>query len=254
MTALADLADRVQVLGRPVDRVAMAEAVDRISRWLEAGLSPEDAARLVVTANPEIVYNARHDQELAQVLASATLVVADGIGIVWAARRYGRPVPERVAGVDLMMALLQRAAERDWRPFFLGTRPEVVARAAERARELFPGLQLAGYHHGYFSDDQEAQVLDRIRQAAPDLLLAGMGARRELTWLHRHRHTLPVPVTMGVGGSLDVLAGAVQRAPGWVQAVHLEWLYRLLKEPRRWRRQAVLPLFVLAVLRDSRRP
>lgn len=251
---MAPLTERVRVLGQPVDRVAMDEAVALISRWLAEGLPPGGAARLVVTANPEIVFNARRDPELAQVLAAAPLVVADGIGIVWAARRYGRPVPERVAGVDLMMALLQQAAARGWRPFFLGTRPEVVARAAARAGELFPGLKVAGYHHGFFHDKDEAGVLAQIRQASPDLLLAGMGARRELTWLHRHRQALAVPVAMGVGGSLDVLAGAVQRAPGWVQSLHLEWLYRLLKEPRRWRRQAVLPLFVLSVLRDSRRP
>jgi len=247
------LTERVQVLGQPVDRVAMDEAVAMISRWLEEGLPAGGAARLVVTANPEIVYNARRDRELARVLAQAPLVVADGIGIVWAARRYGRPVPERVPGVDLMMALLERAAQRGWRPFFLGTRPQVVARAVQRAEQLFPGLAIAGYHHGYFHDKDEERVLAQIRQAAPDLVFAGMGARRELTWLHRHRQALGVPVAMGVGGSLDVLAGEVQRAPGWVQAVHLEWLYRLLKEPRRWRRQAVLPLFVLAVLQDSRR-
>src|SRR5690606_10908972 len=122
----------------------MDEAVAMISRWLEEGLPAGGAARLVVTANPEIVYNARRDRELARVLAQAPLVVADGIGIVWAARRYGRPVPERVPGVDLMMALLERAAQRGWRPFFLGTRPQVVARAVQRAEQLFPGLAIAG--------------------------------------------------------------------------------------------------------------
>lgn len=253
----------------------MVSAVEHIGRWLAGATATADALekvaptppppsrparadqatgmRLVVTANPEIIFQARQDKELEQVLQSADLVVADGIGVVWAAQRYGQPVPERVPGVELMTHLLAAAAQQGWRPFFLGTRPEVITQAVDKASTMYPDLQLAGYHHGYFGPQEEEEVLAKVEAARPDLLLAGMGAQRELKWLHQHRRQLPVKVAMGVGGSFDVLAGAVQRAPDWVQRIHLEWLYRLFKEPQRWRRQTVLPRFVLAVLNESRR-
>ncbi|MEX2356068.1 MAG: WecB/TagA/CpsF family glycosyltransferase [Thermaerobacterales bacterium] len=242
------MTEQTQVLGRRVDRVTMIEAVDLIQQWLSD--DGQAVQRLVITANPEILMGAGADPYLAAALDQADLVVADGIGVVWAAGQLGRPVPERVPGVELMGGILERAAAAGHRPYFLGTRPQIVAQAVRTARGRYRGLEVAGWHHGYFGVEEEPAVLEKIRAAAPDLLFAGMGAARELKWLRLHQKELGVPVCMGVGGSLDVLGGAAARAPLWIRRLHLEWFYRLLRDPARWRRQLVLPRFVLAVLAE----
>lgn len=242
---------RASILGVAVDRVSLDEAVARVEGFI-ADFARDGRTRLVVTPNPEIIYAARTDGELAAALREADLSLPDGTGVVWAARRLGEPVPERVAGIDLMERLLALSARRGYRVFFLGTRPEVVARAAEVARRRYPGLAVAGYHHGYFGPEEDGAVVAAIRSARPDLLIVGMGSPRDQTWLWRHRGDLGVPVGLGVGGSLDVLAGVVRRAPRWLQSLGLEWLYRLLRQPRRWRRMLALPRFVWAVWRTGR--
>ncbi len=239
---------RVSVLGVEVDRVSLDEAVARVEEWLRAGAA-DGRLRLVATPNPEIIWAARADRELARALAEADLCVADGVGVVWASRHLGEPVPERVAGADLMERLLELAARRGYRVYFLGTHPEVVARAAEEARRRYPGLVVAGHHHGYFRPEEEEAVVAAVRAARPDLLFVGMGAPRDQVWLWRHRHELGAAVGVGVGGSLDVLACVVRRAPRWVRSLGLEWLYRLAAQPRRWRRMLALPRFAWAVLR-----
>lgn len=211
------------------------------------------ATRLVVTLNPEIAMAAQRDPALRLAVESADLVVADGIGLVWAAAMTGRKLPGRVPGVELLEGLLADAARLGLRVFFLGARPEAVAEAARRAVARFPGLPLVGYHHGYFRPAEEEHVLATVRAAKPDLLFAGMGAERELKWLFRHRERLGARVAMGVGGSFDVLAGRLRRAPAWVRRLHLEWLFRLVQEPGRWRRQAVLPRFAWRVLGEALR-
>lgn len=252
----------MRILGAPIDAVTMdqAEAVvlalagrpgaASAGPGSEAG-SP-GATRIVVTANPEILAAARVDAELAAVLEDAALVVADGIGVVAAARILGRPVPERVPGVELLERLLAACARLGLRPFFLGARPGVVDAAVDRAKQRFPGLEPAGWHHGYFALDDPAPVR-AVAASGADLLFSGMGADRDLRWLARNRERLRVPVAMGVGGSFDVLAGRVRRAPAWVRRVHLEWLYRLLMEPRRWRRQLALPHFAMLVMAERLR-
>lgn len=242
---------RIRVLGRPIDVVTLDEATRRVldlARQDRAGGAPGET-RVVVTANPEILVAARGDGVLARVLEEAALVVADGIGVVAAARLLGRPLPGRVPGVELLESLLAACAQHGLRPFLLGTRPEVIDAAARRALERYPGLQLAGWHHGYFPFD-DPEPVRRVAASGADLLFTGMGAERELRWLHANRSRLNVPVAMGVGGSFDVLSGRVPRAPAWMRRLHLEWFYRLLREPRRWRRQLALPRFAALVLAE----
>lgn len=247
---------RVEILGVAVDRVSLDEAAARVEALVAGPAAAgregrQGPARLVVTANPEILFAARTDPELAAVLEGADLVTADGVGVVWAARRLGRPVPERVPGIDLMHRLLARSADRGYRVFFLGARPEVAARAAAAARERHPGLFVAGVHHGYFGPEAEEAVAAAVRAARPDLLFTGMGAPRDQKWVWRHREALGPVVAVGVGGSFDVLAGAARRAPRWMQRLGLEWFYRLVRQPSRWRRMLALPRFAWAVLRSS---
>jgi N-acetylglucosaminyldiphosphoundecaprenol N-acetyl-beta-D-mannosaminyltransferase len=178
----------------------------------------------------------------------AGLVTADGIGIVWASRVSGHPVPERVTGIDLMMRLLEYAAVKGWRVFFLGSAPGVAEAAAGKAAGLFPGLRVAGAYHGYFSDEDSGVVAGKIMGSSPHLLFVAMGSPRQEIWIEQNLHLLGGVAAIGVGGSLDVLSGNVPRAPEWFRRRNLEWLGRLLNDPGRWRRMLVLPKFILSVL------
>jgi N-acetylglucosaminyldiphosphoundecaprenol N-acetyl-beta-D-mannosaminyltransferase len=156
----------------------------------------------------------------------------------------------RLPGIELTMALMGEAEKHGWRVFLLGASPEVNAKAAEVLQQKHPRLVLAGAQHGFFGPEAEGEILSGIRSAAPDILLVALGVPRQELWSRRHQGELGVPVAIGVGGTLDVLAGRVQRAPRWMQRLNLEWLYRLYKEPWRWRRMLALPRFVGAVLKE----
>ena len=226
-------ANRAELLGLSFDAVTMETAV---ARCLEACRAPR-ASHTVVTANASHLCMMRRDPELALACHAAYLTVADGMSVVWALRAAGRPVPERVAGVDLMTRLLAAAGEHRLRVYFLGARREVVARLVERSRAQYSGLEIAGFRDGYFGPDDHLGIVEEIRASGAHMLFVGMPSPFKETWCERHRGRLEVPVIMGVGGSFDVLAGFIKRAPRWVQASGLEWFWRLLIEPRKlWKR------------------
>lgn len=225
----------------------MRATLDRIA-GLVAARGP---CRLLATVNPEFVMHARRDREFAAILESADLCLPDGIGVVWAARRAGCDLRDRVTGSDLLPALAAECARRGWRPFFLGAQPGVAEEAALRLAERCPGFQVAGTHAGSPRPDDDPDALERIRSARPDLLLVAYGHPQQEKWVARNRERLPVPVAIGVGGSFDFAAGRVRRAPGWMRRIHLEWFYRLLRQPWRARRMAALPVFAVAVLRSK---
>jgi N-acetylglucosaminyldiphosphoundecaprenol N-acetyl-beta-D-mannosaminyltransferase len=237
---------KVEVLGYRVASVDLAGAAD----WLlRAARGRPD--RLVVTLNPEIVVRASQDAELRSALHQADLIVADGVGLLWAARREGRPLPGRVPGVDLA-AHAMAVGGKGLRVFFLGGKPGVAERAAAVAGERW-GVVTAGYHHGYFSGPREtSEVVELVRAATPDLLLAGLGESQEL-FLAGNRSALGAHVLMGVGGTLDVLAGEAKRTPDWTRRAGLEWAWRVGLDPRRWHRIPRLVQFVGLVLRHRRR-
>ena len=228
------MADRdTELLGLAFDRMTMSAVVANCLEWCEAARTPH----VVITANASHLCMMRRDPELRAACASGDLIVADGMSVVWAARLAGVPVPERVAGVDLMARLLEAASERRLRVYFLGARPEVVATLVERCAAKYPGLVLAGFRDGYFSAAEHGAIVDEIRRCSPHLLFVGMPSPFKETFCERYRSRLDVPVMVGVGGSFDVHAGFIQRAPTWVQRAGLEWLWRLMMEPRKlWRR------------------
>lgn len=234
---------RISILGVPVDVVSREEAVACI-----LGFLAQEEPRQVVTLNAEMVMLARQDPEFRRVVQQAALVVPDGSGVRLGARILGQKLPERVAGIDLMQALCQVAARSGFRVYFLGAEPGVAKEAAHRLQERFPGLVVAGTQHGYFNPASLPEILVRIRESRPEILFVALGAPKQELWLAQHLPFLKVKVGMGVGGSLDVLAGRVKRAPGWMQRLGLEWLFRLLQEPARWRRVLALPQFLLGVL------
>jgi len=240
----------VRILGVRVDCVDMAGAVAAIERMV----SERGPTHVVATVNPEFVMRARVDEQFRAVLETASLCIADGIGVVWAMRRRGCPQFERVTGSDLVPALARSCASRGWRPFLLGARPGVAAECARRLEEENPGLQVAGTLAGSPRPDDDEEALRRIAAAAPDLLLVAYGAPQQELWIARNRQRLEVPVAIGVGGTFDFLAGRVPRAPAWLRRAHLEWLWRLALQPKRAPRMAVLPAFyALAVLRKPDR-
>jgi N-acetylglucosaminyldiphosphoundecaprenol N-acetyl-beta-D-mannosaminyltransferase len=214
----------------------MSAAVDACVGWCLGPRTPHT----VITANAAILCMMRRDPELGEACRRGDLVVADGMSVVWTSRLAGRGFPERVAGVDLMARLLAAASAHRLRVYFLGARPEVVAALARRCRADHPGLTVAGFRDGYFGPADHDRVVADIRQAAPHMLFVGMPSPFKETWCERHREALDVPVIMGVGGSFDVLAGYVRRAPRLVQSAGLEWSWRLAMEPRKlWKRYLV---------------
>lgn len=243
---------RVSILGVDIDPVTLDDACARIEQAIQRARADDAYVPMhVVTANPEIVMAARRYPAFADALRRAQLVLPDGIGVVMAARLMGTPVPERVPGIELTEALLGVAARRGFRVFFLGAAPGVAEAAAATVQRRHPGLRVVGTHHGYFSEEEEENVVSVVERAAPDMLFVALGAPKQELFIARHRDTWRVPVAIGVGGSLDVLAGRVGRAPRWVQSVGLEWLYRLLQQPRRLPRLFALPHFAVLVLLDA---
>lgn len=238
--------NKVRVLGVLIDSVSMDEAVCQITEFVE-----RKRPHLVVTANPEMVMGARSDQLLEEILERAQLVVADGIGVVWASRVLGQGVPERVPGIELMESVLARAAELGWRVFLLGGEKGVAEKASAAMKKAFPGLNVVGTHHGFFKPGHEERaLLHQIKESNPQILLVALGVPRQEKWAAAHLAELGVPVAMGVGGSFNVWAGLDKRAPRWVREMNLEWLYRLIRQPWRIRRVMVLPKFVITVLAE----
>jgi N-acetylglucosaminyldiphosphoundecaprenol N-acetyl-beta-D-mannosaminyltransferase len=241
------------VLGVRVDLVSPPEALAQIEAWLQAPADPSGRPlRHIVTLNPEMVMAARADRSFRVVIADADLVLPDGVGVVWAARRQGAAITRRVTGIDTLAALAGRAAERGWRVYLLGALPGVAAAAARALQSRWPALVIAGTHAGAASPTEDAATSQLVRASGADILFVAYGAPAQERWLARNRAALGVAVAMGVGGAFDVLAGQVPRAPGWLRRLALEWAWRLAREPWRWRRMLVLPRFAALVLAEGR--
>ncbi|AOS97230.1 Putative N-acetylmannosaminyltransferase [Microbulbifer aggregans] len=217
-----------------MDIISMKETVEMISGRLENRCFTQHVA-----VNVAKVINSRSDEKLERSVSQCDLINIDGMGVVWGARLLGYAVPERVAGVDLFHELLAMSAEKEFPVYFLGATSDVVERAAALSVEAHPGLKVAGFHHGYFWNDEEA-VVEKIRQSGARLLFVAITSPLKENFINRWRQRLGVDFVMGVGGTFDVVAGKVRRAPDWMQNLGLEWLYRVIQEPRRmWRRYLV---------------
>ncbi len=233
---------RIGILGIGFDAVTSAQAVERI-----VAIAAEGGPHHVITANVEMVILARRTPDVRDILAQAALVVADGVGVVWGSRQLGTPLPARVPGIDLAGRICEEASRLGWGVYLVGGAPGVAAAAATRLCERYPTLRIAGSASGYFAPADEPGVIERIREARPTVVLAGLGSPRQERWLARHLGTLGVPVVMGVGGSFDVWAGRARRAPRIWQTLGLEWCYRLVRTPRRFGRQLAIPHFMAVI-------
>lgn len=213
---------------------------------LEWMLTREDGCtRLVVTANPIMVMTAQKDQEFMEILDNAHLIVPDGVGILWAARKKGLELPERVTGVDIAYKLLNKRPSP--RFFFLGGKPGVADRAARNVIQALPGVEICGTHHGYFKPEDEEKAVKAIARARPDVLFCAMGSPRQEKFIWNNRNQLKAKVGIGLGGVLDILAGDRKRAPEYIQTSGLEWLYRLILEPSRIKDDIALLEFAVRI-------
>jgi len=233
---------KVNVLEVAFDNVTMDEAVelamDAISRR---------SGGFVVTPNPEIVMAARENPALLSAIKQAELVLPDGIGVIYGAKILGTPMKEKTPGVDFAAGVMARLAQQEGSVYLFGAKPGVAELAGERLQAQYPGLVIAGCSDGYFDDD--APIVEKINAAKPDFLLVCLGAPKQELWMQAHKNELNVGLMAGLGGSLDVFAGVMQRAPERWQKLGLEWLYRLLKQPSRIGRMMKLPQFLLCVVK-----
>ena len=238
---------RFTLLGVPIDPLTEAEAVDWVARAISEG-----RPRVVISVNPERIMHARRDPEFGAVLRGADLALADGAGVLWAARRLGHPLPQRVPGVDFVKALAARGAEDGWRFFLLGGAPGVAEAAGQALQASYPGFILAGTHAGSPVPGSDPTTSAAVRSSGAQVLLLAYGAGAEEAWLARNLVRSGAAVGMGVGGAFDFISGRVPRAPRWMRKRGLEWLHRLTREPWRWRRMLALPRFVIRVVRERK--
>lgn len=238
--------DKVNILGVGVDIVTMAQATKRACGMLESeGLS------VIYTPNSEIILYASEHEEFKDVINSADMIIPDGIGVVHGAKILGKPLPERVAGFDLVCCLFGEMAKSGKSVYLLGAKPGVADKAAEKLREKYRGLVIAGTHDGYFKDDEA--VIEDINKANPDFLMVCIGFPKQEIWINKYRDRLNAKLAIGAGGCIDVFAGTVLRAPDFYCRHGIEWLYRLIKQPSRFVRMLALPKFGLKVLFTGRR-
>ncbi|KKC29061.1 teichoic acid biosynthesis protein [Caldanaerobacter subterraneus subsp. pacificus DSM 12653] len=221
----------------------MNEAVEILKGYLK-----EDRIHIVATPNAEIIMMAQKDEEYKKILNETNLNVPDGSGVVFASKVFNKPLKERVAGFDLMMEFVKWASHKDVSIYLLGAKPEVVEKAQSNLKNLYPSLKIVGFHHGYFNEKEEENIIEDINKRAAQVLFVALGAPKQEKWIYKNKEKLKVKIAMGVGGSFDVIAGKAKRAPEIYRKLGLEWLYRLIQEPWRYKRMSALPKFAFKVL------
>jgi N-acetylglucosaminyldiphosphoundecaprenol N-acetyl-beta-D-mannosaminyltransferase len=219
---------RIELMGCLVDNLTMEETLETIAGFITSGRPHQH-----VVVNVDKLVKARDDADLRRIINECALINADGMPVVWASRLLGKPLKERVAGIDLFESLMQRSAQRGWRVYLLGAREEIVAEVKAVYEARFPGLVVAGCRNGYWKDEEEPDVVEHIKAARPDILFVAISSPKKERFLGRYQAEMKIPFAMGVGGTFDVAAGKVRRAPSWMQKAGLEWFYRFLQEPRR---------------------
>ena len=233
----------VDIMGVHIDSTVISEAVDTVKSFLN-----ENGAKSVFTPNSEILINANKDPFLKNVLNSADLCIPDGAGVLLAARILGLDLPEKVSGVDLVKALFSSNFERKIKYYILGAKPGIAEEAAAKIEENYHNAIVVGCKDGYFKDADEDQIIDAINASGADILLVGLGVPKQEIWIHKHKDRLNVKECFGIGGSIDIFAGRIKLAPEIMRRAGFEWLFRLYKEPWRYKRMLNLPKFILNII------
>ena len=239
---------KINVLGINFDNLTLEQAAEKGAEMLR-----EDKFHYVVTPNPEFILSAEKDEAFRSILNGADLVIPDGIGVVYAAKILGTPLKGRVPGIELAGGLMAEMAKWGGRVYLLGAKPGVAARAGEKLMERYPGLVVCGARDGYFKEEESHDIAREIAQSGADAVFVCLGAPKQERWMACYGSQTGARLLLGLGGSLDVFAGTVERAPELWRKLNLEWLYRLVKEPKRWKRMARLPLVLLYALGERLR-
>lgn len=237
--------DFAKIMGVPFPKLTLDHSVELISDVIERQ-SPE--LFHVVTGNPEILMSCQHDRSLRTIIDEAGLVTADGIGVVMVSRLRGEGLPERVTGCDLLLKLLEAGDRKKWSFYLLGADENTSRKAADVISRRYPNAEIRGRHHGFFDPSEDERIVQDVRAAGADVLVVALGAPYAERWIYKYRNELNSRIAIGVGGTLDVIAGKVPRAPLLWRKMNLEWLFRLVNQPSRWRRQLVLPRFAVKAL------
>jgi N-acetylglucosaminyldiphosphoundecaprenol N-acetyl-beta-D-mannosaminyltransferase len=232
----------MKILGIKINQVDFQQTLNIVGRFIK-----EKSPHQIITLNPEMIMTAQKDLEFKKVLNTSDLNVPDGIGVVWASKILGKPLKERVTGVDLVWALAKLAHENSYSIYFVGAQEGIAQKAASKLKTKYPKMKIAGTESG---SPYDINLIERVRKAKPDILLVAFGYPKQEKWLKKYKHRLGASVCIGVGGAFDFISGKIKRAPLWVQKIGLEWFYRLLKEPWRIKRQLSLPKFAWLVLRE----
>ena len=231
----------VKILGVRVDKVTKAEALEEFRRLLDG-----DRCELIVTPNAEIVEKASKTPQLRRIInEEAALVTPDGVGLIYASKLKGDPIEEKVAGIDFAHSAIELCAQLGKSVYLLGSKPGVAEAAASNLEKEIPGLKIAGYRDGYFKDEEEAAVVEEINASGADFLCVALGSPKQEYFVIRHRDSLKVKAAAGLGGSLDIWSGQLNRAPAFYIDHGLEWLYRMIQEPKRLKRLPALPVFLI---------
>lgn len=243
--------DKISIMGVRIDNQSMDEVMSTVADRLSKG-----EKYIIYTPNTEIVMMCQNDEEFLNYMNKSSINIPDGIGLVYASKIKKHPLKGKVAGFDLSMKLLELADKKGLKLYAVGGKPGIAETAMKNVHEKYPGIKIAGYHHGYFKGahlgqgghEEEQKVVDEINMHEPDILFVGFGAKKQEQWIEFNKDKLNAKIIIGNGGTIDVLAGNVKRAPDIYVNLGLEWLYRLIKEPKRISRQAVLPVFMLKII------
>lgn len=235
---------KLVLFGVPIDQIDSQQALAQIERFVK-----EKRAHLIITPDTLAILRARKDKQYLEITQKADLVTPDGAGILWAAAFLAEPLPERITGIDMINQICRLAVQKRYSLYLLGAEEEIVKKAARNLELEYPGLNIAGYHHGYFdnNEDKVNYIINDIIEKKPDFLLVGMGVPKQEIWISKYKDRLGVPVCIGIGGSFDVISGKISRAPLWMQNHGMEWIFRIIKEPKRIKRMAKLPSFIWLV-------
>lgn len=243
----------VEILGIPFSNMTLNET----THFLEKHIEEKSSLFHLITINPEITITAQSDAEFMSIIKEADLITPDGIGIVLASRLKKESISERVTGFDLLQQLLQKGDNSNWSFYFLGTDEETNRNAVQEIENFYPNVTIAGRHHGFFTKDEEAKIIDSIKRTNPDILIVAMGAPYSDKWIYKHKEDLSkVKVVFGVGGSLDVIAGKIKATPQIWKRLNLEWVHRLITVPvakgqkSRWLRQTAIPKFIFQIIKN----
>lgn len=246
MQYTGEMHKKVDILGVGFDYLTMKQATDKVVQLLEA---TEKSRQVITTANPEIVMAALKDSDFFDMVNQSDITVADGIGIIYGSKVLKRPLPERVGGFDLMQNVFNKIKGKPINVFFLGAGPEVAEIAKNNMVKKHPGLRIVGTQDGYFEDADIPNIIKEINALEVDLILVGLGAPKQEKFMFNYREQMNVKVLVGVGGSFDGMSGVVKRAPDLFIKLNLEWFYRLIKQPSRWKRMLQLPLFMIETIK-----